>query len=91
MIQMNMGANDVIDVSHFPFFYAPAKKEAAAGGDPAAEKGGRVLMVIRFCSKEEVFGGGDPEALNGGGGPHGSLMSCISLPPVGGLAGLATR
>ena len=33
----------------------------------------------------------DPETLNGGGGPHGSLVSCISLPPVGGLAGLATR
>ena len=31
------------------------EKEAAAGGEPAAEKGGRVLMVIRFCSKEEVF------------------------------------
>lgn len=33
------------------------EKEAAAGGEPAAEKGGRVLMVIRFCSKEEVLGG----------------------------------
>ena len=31
------------------------EKEAAAGGEPAAEKGGRVLMVIRFCSKEEVL------------------------------------
>ncbi len=31
------------------------EKEAAAGGEPAAEKGGRVLMVKRFCSKEEVF------------------------------------
>ena len=33
------------------------EREAAAGGEPAAEKGGRVLMVIRFCSKEEVLGG----------------------------------
>jgi len=31
------------------------EKEAAAGGEPAAEKGGRVLMVKRFCSKEEVL------------------------------------
>ena len=33
------------------------EKEAAPGGEPAAQKGGRVLMVIRFCSKEEVLGG----------------------------------
>jgi hypothetical protein len=35
--------------------FTGAKKKAAAGGEPAAEKGGRVLMVIRFCSKEEVL------------------------------------
>ena len=44
-----------------------AKKKAAAGGEPAAEKGGRVLMVIRFCSKEEVFGRLRYAPLGGGG------------------------
>ena len=43
------------------------EKEAAAGGEPAAEKGGRVLMVIRFCSKEEVLGGSVIPPLGVGG------------------------
>ena len=47
--------------------FSAMKKEAAAGGEPAAEKGGRVLMVIRFCSKEEVLGGSVMPPLGVGG------------------------
>ena len=58
------------------------EKEAAAGGEPAAEKGGRVLMVIRFCSKEEVLGGSVIPPLGVGGRTEiCSLWSCICQPP----------
>ena len=53
-----------------------AKKEAAAGGEPAAEKEGRVLMVKRFCSKEEVLWR-LRNALLGGRGQDGNLFSVI--------------
>lgn len=68
--------------SGFCAFVVSPEKEAAAGGEPAAEKGGRVLMVIRFCSKEEVLGGSVMPPLGVGGRTEiCSLWFCICQPP----------